>query len=413
MNSHMASFTYTGEDSEGKKITNTVEAKDRFAVYAVARNQGHTVSSIEETSKFDIGKFLNIEKINYALSRVKDDELVMVTRNLGSMLTAGLTLSRALSVVERQSTNPRLKGVMIDIVANINQGNQFYESLKKFPETFNDLYIAMVKAGEESGNLAESLQTLAIQMERASNLKKKIKGAMIYPTIVMIVMVIIGVLMMIYVMPQITGVFKGMDKELPATTTFLIATSDFLVEYTLLTIGGMIASVVGFIYFLKTKWGKIASSWLVVRLPVIGALAKEANAARTARTLSSLLNSGVDVIQSINITEEVLQNVFYKEILKEAARRVEKGTALSETFVERKDLYPILVGEMILVGEETGQIAGMLGELAVFYETEVERKTKDLSTIVEPILMVVIGGTVGFFALALIAPIYSISDGLK
>lgn len=158
--------------------------------------------------------------------------------------------------------------------------------------------------------------------------------------------------------------------------------------------------------------GKIASSWLVVRLPVIGKLAKEANAARTARTLSSLLESGVDMIQSVEITEEVLQNVYYKAVLRDAAKRVEKGTALSETFIERQDLYPVLVGEMILVGEETGQIAGMLGELAIFYETEVERKTKDLSTIIEPLLMVVIGGGVGFFALALIAPIYSISEGI-
>jgi type IV pilus assembly protein PilC len=171
--------------------------------------------------------------------------------------------------------------------------------------------------------------------------------------------------------------------------------------------------VLGFVYFLRTKVGKYASSWIIVRLPVIGTLAKETNSARTARTLSSLLNSGVDVIQSVEITEEVLQNVFYKKILRDARDRVEKGTPLSETFIERKDLYPILVGEMILVGEETGQIAGMLGELAEFYENEVERKTKDLSTIIEPLLMVVIGGTVGFFALALIAPIYSISDGLS
>ena len=150
----------------------------------------------------------------------------------------------------------------------------------------------------------------------------------------------------------------------------------------------------------------------MTRLPVIGVMAKETNSARTARTLSSLLNSGVDVIQAIEITEEVIQNVFYKKILQEARTRVEKGTALSEVFVERTDLYPILVGEMILVGEETGQISGMLGELAQFYENEVERKTKDLSTIIEPLLMVVIGAGVGFFAMAMIAPIYSISDGL-
>ncbi len=229
----------------------------------------------------------------------------------------------------------------------------------------------------------------------------------------MIVMLVIGVLMMIYVMPQITGVFEGMDKDLPATTTFLIGTSNFLVNYTFIAIGGLLAAIFAVVYFLRTKWGKIFSSWTVVLLPVIGSMAKEANSASTARTLSSLLNSGVDVLQSINITEEVLQNVFYKEILRDAAERVEKGTALSETFIERTDLYPILVGEMILVGEETGQISGMLGELAIFYETEVERKTKDLSTIIEPLLMVVIRTAVGFFALALIAPIYSISDGLK
>lgn len=409
----MPTFTYTGEDSEGNKVVNTVEAKDRFAVYAVARNQGHTVSSIETASKYSAVRWLNVERINYLLSRVKEDELVMVTRNLGSMLVAGLTLSRALSVVERQSSNPRLKGVIKRILERINEGDPFYETLKEFPETFDELYVAMIRAGEESGNLAESLKTLSVQMERSANLRKKIKGAMIYPSIVIIVMVIIGILMMIYVMPQITVVFKGMDKELPATTKILISVSDFLVEYTVLAIGGILATIISVIYFLRTKWGKISSSWLVVHLPVIGTLAKETNSARTARTLSSLLNSGVDVIRSITITEEVLQNVFYKDILKEAAKRVEKGTALSEVFIERKDLYPILVGEMILVGEETGQIAGMLGELAVFYENEVERKTKDLSTIVEPLLMVVIGGTVGFFALALIAPIYSISDGLN
>jgi type IV pilus assembly protein PilC len=409
----MPKFTYQGEDSKGKKITETVEAEDRFGVYSIARNLGHTVSVVESTSGFDYRRFLSVDKINYMLSRVKSDELTMMTRNIGSMLKAGLTISRALSVVERQSSNPRLKGVLKRIVERINQGEQVNEALKEFPKVFNDLYIAMVRAGEESGSLAESLQTLAIQMERSNTLMKKIKGAMIYPVIVMTVMVVIGILMMIYVMPQITGVFKGMDMELPATTQFLIMTSDFMVNYTLLVIAGLIGGIVGFVYFLKTKAGKIATSWMIPKLPIIGKLAKETNSARTARTLSSLLSSGVDVLQSIQITEEVLQNVYYKEILHEAAERVEKGTALSEVFIQRKDLYPILVGEMIMVGEETGQIAGMLGELAIFYETEVERKTKDLSTIIEPLLMVVIGTSVGFLALALIAPIYSISDGLS
>lgn len=408
----MPIFTYSGEDQEGEKVTKTVTADDRYAVYDIARQEGHRITSIK-TASSGLKKLFNIEKLNYLMSRVSSDELVMITRNLGSMLKAGLTVTRALSVIERQSTNPRMKGVMKQIVEQINKGEQFHVALKMFPEVFSDLYVAMIKAGEESGSLSETLHTLSIQMERSSNLAKKVKGAMIYPAIVIIVMVIIAILMMIYVMPQITGVFKGMNKELPATTEFLINTSDFFVANTLITLVGMVGFVVGTLSFLKTKIGRTISSWVVVRLPVIGTMAKETNAARTARTLSSLLNSGVDVIQSIQITEEVIQNVFYKKILHDAASRVEKGTALSETFIERSDLYPILVGEMILVGEETGQIAGMLQELAIFYETEVERKTKDLSTIIEPILMVVIGAGVGFFALAMIAPIYSISDGLK
>ena len=408
----MPKFTYQGQTATGEKVEKTVEATDRFGVYEVARKEGNTVSSVDEETIFSLGKFLNIEKINYYLSRVKQDELVMMTRNLGSMLVAGLPLSRALSVIERQSRNPRLKGIIIEVQARINKGDPFNDALAAFPAVFDDLYIAMVRAGEESGGLADTLQILSLQMERASSLKKKIKGAMMYPSIVLVVMVGIGVLMMIYVMPSITGTFRSLGTQLPATTRVLIAASDFLVAHTIISLVSMVGFVVGFLYLLGTKVGKIASSWLIVRLPVIGKIAKEANAASMARTLSSLLSSGVDVLRALQITQDVVQNYFYKQIIAEAARRVEKGTPLSETFIERSDLYPILVGEMIAVGEETGQISNMLKELAVFYETEVEHKTKDLSTIIEPLLMVFIGGAVGFFALAMIAPIYSIADSI-
>lgn len=405
-------FTYKGKDSSGQSVTETVEAKDRFAVYEIARENGHTVESVHGERKFSLFGFLNIEAINYHLSRVKDDELVMMTRNLGSMLVAGLALSRALSVIERQSKNPKLKGVIKDIESQINKGETFNTALAKYPKIFSDLYIAMVRAGEEGGKLSEALHTLSVQMEQSSALKKKIKGAMIYPIIVIVILVIIGALMMIYVMPSITGTFKSLNTELPGTTKLLIGASDFMVAHTVSVVIGMFGLVFGFIYFLRTKWGKITSSWIIPKLPVIGYMAKEVNSARTARTLSSLLSSGVDVIQALNITKDVLQNVFYKEIVAEAALRVEKGLPLSEVFTERDDLYPILVGEMIMVGEETGNISQMLEQMAIFYETEVEQKTKDLSTIIEPLLMVFIGASVGFFALAMIAPIYSLSDSI-
>lgn len=408
----MPKFTYTGEDRNGTKVTNTVEATDRFAVYDIARQAGHTVASVDEPSKFNIQGLVNMEAINYFLNKVKEDELVMVTRNIGSMLDAGLPLSRALSVTERQSKNPRLKGVVKKIQERINKGDQFNEALTEFPKVFSDLYVSMVRAGEESGGLAEALHTLSLQMERSATLKKKIKGAMMYPAIVLIIMLIIGVLMMIYVMPSITDTFKSLDVDLPATTQALMAASDFFVENTLIALLGMVGSIGGFIYALRTTLGRRVFAWLIVRLPVVGTIAKEANAARTARTLSSLLSAGVDVLRSLQITQDVLQNHYYKLILADAHTRVEKGEPLSSVFIEREDLYPVLVGEMILVGEETGQIANMMQELAVFYENEVERKTEDLSTIIEPLLMVCIGGTVGFFALAMIAPIYSISDSI-
>lgn len=408
----MPKFIYTGKDASGKEVRKEVDAKDRFAVYEIARVEGHTVDSVAAKKNFDLKEVLNVEKLEYMMSRVKQDELVMVTRNLGSMLVAGLALSRALSVLERQSKNPKLKVIVKDLVEQINKGSTFNESIAKYPKVFGDLYVSMVRAGEESGQLAEALQTLSVQMERSSSLKKKIKGAMIYPAIVITILVIIGVLMMIYVMPTITDTFKELEVELPMTTQILMAISDFMSANAALSILLMIGAVAGFISFLRTSIGKRIASWVIPRLPIIGKMAKEANSAQTARTLSSLLSSGVDVIRALEITRDVVQNYYYKGIINDAAKRVEKGTALSEIFIERDDYYPVLVGEMILVGEETGNIAQMLKEMAVFYENEVEQKTKDLSTIIEPLLMVVIGGTVGFFALAMIAPIYSISDSI-
>ncbi len=409
----MAKFTYTGTNKDGTKITEIVEATDRYAVYDLARTSGHTVTNVNEVRQWSFGSFLNMEKINYYLSRVKSDELVMVTRNLASMLKAGLPLTRALSVIERQSKNQRLRQIMRHVREDINKGKQFNETLAVFPKVFSDLYVAMIRAGEEGGQLSGALETLSLQMERSSTLKKKIKGAMIYPCIVIGVMIIIGILMMIYVVPSITQTFTKINIDLPTTTKVLIWTSDFLSNHSILVLIGVIILITGFNAVLRTMFGKRVVHFAITRIPVIGTIVKEVNAARTARSLASLLKAGVDVISAIVITKDVVQNVYYKDILGEAAKRVEKGTPLSEVFIERSDLYPVLVGEMISVGEETGQISRMLEEMAEFYEAEVDQKTKDLSTIIEPVLMVVIGAGVGFFALAMIAPIYSISDSIQ
>lgn len=409
----MGTFTYTGTDAEGKAVSETVEASDRFAVYDVARKSNHTVSAVEEVTKMSAKGTSLLHSIKAFIGSVKQDEIVMFTRNLGAMLKAGLPLSRALSVAERQTKNQTFKAAMKSVNDRLNQGIAFHETIEVYPKIFNRLYVSMVRAGEEGGTLADALGILAIQMERSSNLKKKIKGAMIYPSIVIIVMTMIGVLMMIYVIPTLTQTFKELKADLPTSTKIVIAMSDFMANHAILAFVFMGGTVFGFMTALRTPVGQTVFAWILLRLPVIGVMAKETNSARTARTLSSLLSSGVDVVGAITITNDVVQNPFYKKVLTEAAERVQKGKPLSEVFIEREDLYPVLVGEMIAVGEETGQISKMLEQLAVFYENEVEQKTKDLSTIIEPILMVVIGGAVGFFALAMIAPIYSISDSIN
>lgn len=405
-------FTYIGTTKSGQSVKETVEATDRFAVYDLAREKGVVVTYVNKADALSVRNFFNMDKINAFLSRVSVDQLVLMTRNLSGMLTAGLPLSRALSVIERQTRNPRLKLVIADVRERIQKGDQFYQSLAAHPRIFDSLYVAMVRAGEESGGLSESLKLLSIQMEKSSALRKRIKSAMIYPSIVMVIMTGIGIVMMIYVMPSITGTFKGMGVELPGTTQALIAASDFMVAHTVVFLGGLVGVIFGFIFFLRTRVGKLFWHWVILHLPVISPMVKEVNAARTARTLSSLLTSGVDVMRALEITKDVVQNVYYKPILVEARSAVEKGEALSGVFIAREKLYPVFVGEMMMVGEETGSVGNMLKELADFYEKEVERKTKDLSTIIEPLLMVVIGGTVGFFALAMIAPIYSITDSI-
>lgn len=408
----MEKFTYTGTTRDGEKITETVEATDKYAVYEIARTNGHVVTRVTQVNHRSLGNFFDLKKINYFLGKVKLDELVMMTRNLSSMIKAGLPLSRALSVIERQSKNERLKSTMQKIREGINKGDPFHETLKAFPETFSRLYVAMVRAGEESGGLVSALQTISYQLERSSSLRKKVKGAMMYPAVVMSVMVIIGVLMMIYVVPTLTATFVQLNVKLPLTTRIVIGISDFFANNGLIALVGLIILIASFISAAKTNAGRHILHFIYIHLPVIGTIVKQTNSAYTARTLSSLLSSGVDVISSINITEDVLQNLYYKRVLKEAAVHVEKGSPLSETFIAHEEIYPILVGEMISVGEETGQISQMLNEVAGFYETEVEQKTKDLSTIIEPILMVTIGAGVGFFALAMIAPIYSLSDSI-
>lgn len=404
----MQTFTYKARNSEGEVYEGTARAEDKFALYAQVRNEGGEIVEVKEVGS----SLFSMERFNEIFGAVKEHEKVVLTRNLGAMIDAGLSLTRALSVLERQSRNPKLKMVLAGVAGDIKKGGNFHTALKAYPKVFSALFVSMVRAGEESGKLADSLKLISAQLERTYTLKKKIRGALIYPSIIVVAIIIIGILMLVYVVPTLTQTFDELGAELPKTTQGVIAVSDFLTQHTLIAL--LIPILIGGSgYFaLRTRRGRRAWHYSVLRIPIIGELVKEVQSARTARTLSSLLSSGVEIVSAISITEEVMQNSYYKDVLRRAQNDVQKGSQLSASFSENEDIYPILVGEMISVGEETGKLPDMLSRLAEFYESEVEQKTKDMSTIIEPFLMVFIGAVVGFFAISMIAPIYSLSDSI-
>ena len=392
--------------SGGRTYEGVREATDKFALYRDLRKEGAVVISVSVIAPKGESFLL---RMSHILS-VSEQDKISFARNLGGMIAAGLTLSRALSVIVRQTKNKKLKGIVNSLDDSIKQGLPLSEALGRYPSVFSGLFVSMVHSGEESGNLGGALSTIALQLEKAHTLRKKVKGAMIYPAIIITVMIAVGVLMLVYVVPGLTSTFKELNVELPISTKIIIFTSDFLVNNILISIISLFALAGGVYAAAKTKKGKRSIDFFTLHLPIIGRLVKETNTARTAQTLSSLLVAGVDIVVSLSITADVLSNTYYKDVLKKAEENIKKGEPLSKIFTESEKVFPSLIGEMISVGEETGKLSDMLGNTAIFYEEEVERKTKDLSTIIEPILMVFIGAVVGFFALAMITPIYSVMN---
>lgn len=405
----MARFSYTAERQGGEVYTGIAEARDRFDLYGIVRREGGRIISVSDDTKTNMW---DLKYWNAKITSVPEHEKITLARNLGAMLKAGLPLSRALSVTERETRNPRLSAAITQIASDVRRGEALHASFAKFSQLFPKIFIAMVRAGEEAGDLPGALSVISEQMERAYTLKKKVKGALIYPVIIVVAIVGISALMMVKVVPTLAQTFNELHAELPASTRLIIAISNALMNNTLVVVSSLSLVVLALIVALRTPAGRRAMDLVFLRMPIIGGMVREVNAARTARTLSSLLAAGVDMITTISITREVVQNSYFQDILQRAGSGVEKGEPLSIAFSRAAGMYPPLVGEMIAVGEETGQLGEMLSRLALFYEDEVDRKTKDMSTIIEPFLMVFIGGAVGFFAVAMISPIYQLSQNM-
>jgi type IV pilus assembly protein PilC len=405
----MPTFKYKAVNREGETYEETVEAADRFAVYKKIKESGGSVVFANEIKS---KSFLSLTHINSFLGKIKMHEIIIFAHNLSSMIQAGLSVTRALSVMEKQTKNKKLKEVLLGLIDDISKGKSLSESMRSRPKVFSQIFVSMVKAGEESGNLAGSLQVVGIQMDKSYNLTKKIRGALMYPAVIFSLMIIIAILMLVYMVPTLSSTFIGLGVKLPASTQAIISVSDFLRNHYLITFLTFVFVVISSIIFHRSKTGKRFFDFISIHFPIFGTIVKEINSARTARTLSSLLSSGVDIVVAIGVTQDVLQNSYYKDVLTRAQGNIEKGEPMSLVFIENEKLFPIFVGEMMSVGEETGKMSEMLMGVATFYEDEVDQKTKDMSTLIEPFLMVMMGVAVGFFAIAMIAPTYSLVDAI-
>lgn len=402
-------YEYKALNENGEVISGLRHAEDELDLNTDLRREGLNLISADPVGKFNLKSiFSKIQKIG----TVSMHDKIMIYSNISSMLAAGLSLSRALKIMIRQTKNRKTKDVLEKIQENVKKGSSFSDALSEFPNVFSPLMISMVRAGEESGNLVDALKVTAEQLEKTYVLKKKIRGAMIYPGVIVTAMVIIAFFMLIYIVPTLTSTFSELDVELPATTRFIIGLSDFLQNNLIFSIAIIFVLVSGFMFGMKTDAGKRYFSWFILHLPIISPLVKKINSARTTRTLASLLSSGVSFVESLGIVKEVVQNPYYKDVITKAEKEVQLGQPVSKVFSKAEHLYPIFVGEMMAVGEETGEFSPMLVKVADFYENEVDQQTKNMSTIIEPFLMIIVGVAVGFFAVSMISPMYTLVENI-
>lgn len=396
-------FTYTAKNIEGEPYKGEMEADSKIEVYAKIRSDGGRVLSVRQ--KRALGG-LNVEFRIF--NGVNTRDKIIFAKSLSSMLSAGLSLTRALDVMEKQTKKKTVRELLHKLAQEVSKGEPLSDALLKRKSIFPSIFVAMVRAGEESGNLADSLKVIGEQTEKSYTLTRRVRGAMIYPAIIFSLMIVIAILLLIYMVPTLTATFNGLGVQLPITTRAIIAASDFMVQHTLVVIELLFVLVGGTYFFIKSSVGHRVADSFYIKLPAIGEIVKEINCARTARTLSSLLSAGVPILDSIEVTSDVVPNHLYKDALKNLRTAVQKGEPMSAVLGKYGKIYPAFITEMTAVGEETGKIAQMLTNVAVFYEDEVDEKTKNLSTIVEPLMMIVIGAGVAVFALSMLAPMYSL-----
>jgi len=406
----MAKFEYQARNNNGKLIRGKIDASDRLAAKELITKQDMQLISLDQQKKSSIN--LNIQ---IGTPKVKLKDKVVFTRQLATMINAGVPLTRSLSTLAKQTDSKPLKAAMIDVTKQVESGSSFADSLAKYPEVFNDVFVNMVRAGEEGGILDDILNRLAIQQEKDAAIRGRLKSALTYPVVVIIITIIAFIIMMTVIVPKITGIIfelAGPDYELPLMTKVVTGISEGFQSYGIY-IAAIIAAVVYLIRrYIKTKRGRHQFHALLLKIPVLGELIRKVAIARFARIFSSLNSAGVSVLDTLHVTADAVGNDVIKEKLNEAAVAVKNGKPMSAPLAA-DDLFPPILSQMIAIGEETGEVDSILLKLADFYEEEVNQSAESLTSIIEPIMIVILGGMVGVIVIAVIGPLGSVTQSLS
>lgn len=379
-------------------LARALRAENLFLLHAEEKGRASArAASLQET----------FERVASFLTPISLQDKIFFARNLSVMIDAGFSFTRALDAIAKESQNPKIKKMAEGLTYSVTEGKTFANALTPYEDVFGILFIHMVEVGEASGKLVSILKLLTRQMKKDYDLRRRVRGALIYPSIIIGLLIVIGFFMMTWVVPTLTDTIQELNVEIPASTQFIISLSTFLGNYALWIVGAVFALIILFWRFLKTTTGKAAFDRAILRMPIFGPLIQKFNVARFCRIFSYLITAGVPIVKSLDITSKVLGNSLFQDAVYRASREIQKGEQLHVIFERYPKLFQPTVLQMLSVGEETGKLSDMTLRLAIFYEEEVNSTTKNLSTVIEPILMVVIGLVVGFFAVSMLQPIYS------
>ena len=407
----MPVFEYLLINKKKETVSSTIEAADKLSAINTLKSRGQLIKIEEKSAKKSAGfSFGKKKKV------AKTDELVMFTRQLSAMVSAGVPILRSLNSMAKHAESAGFRETINAVIKDIEGGMSFADALGKHPETFNDIYVNMVAAGETGGILDDILKRLALQQEKNSSMKKKIKGAMTYPIVLLAITIIAFFILMTFIIPVIGKTIKDMggpDAKLPLLTEIMLGISDFMVSFWYLIVPAFIGGIWALIRYIKTPKGRVKFHHIIIKVPAVGAIVRKVAIARFTRTFSALIGAGVAVLEALDVTSRAVGNVVYEESLKEATKRVQNGEVLSRIIAERDDLYPPIVAQMLSVGEETGQTDKVLIKVADFYEEEVDTAIDGVSSIIEPVMIVAMGGVIALVAVSVMGPITSMAGQVK